>query len=178
MPTRRTSPRRSATRPIIPFERPSSELIEDEDDDGGSGLANAAPWLALLALVLAAGTIGYLLINRGSATSGDLTACRTAAWGAIPKANALPSGWSLGSTDLNANGITVSVMGPDPGDGSTGPVVYASVTCYGEGAPSALDANKAAATAAKANVQARNGAVDSFDVSNSATGSTTTIFRV
>ena len=177
MPTRRTSPRRSATRPSVPFDRPSSELIDYEDDGGPrDGLATAAPWLALLALVLAAATIGYLLLNRAS--GGDLTACRTAAWGAIPKSDALPTGWSLGSTDLNANGITVSVMAPDPGDGSSPPVVYASVTCYGEGAPAALDANRAAAAAAKANVEARTDASGAFDISNATTGSTTTVFRV
>jgi hypothetical protein len=177
MPTRRTSPRRSATRPSVPFDRPSSELIEYEDDDSPSGLATTAPWLAILALILAAATIGYLLINRAS-SGGDLTACRSAAWQAIPRTDALPSGWALGSTDLNANGITVSVTGPDPGDGSSPPVVYASVTCYGDGAAAALDANRAAAAAANAAVQARKDAVDAFDISNSTTGSTTTIFRV
>ena len=176
MPTRRTSPRRSATRPSVPFERPSSELLDDRGDGmAGGSLASAAPWLALIALVLAAGTIGYLLLNRGS--GGDLTACRTAAWKAIPNIDALPEGWTLGSTDLNANGITVSVTGPDLGDGSNPPVVYASVTCYGEGAPAALDANRAAADAAKATVTARTGG-DGFDIANPTTGSTTTIFRV
>ena len=178
MPARRTSPRRLATRPSTGFDRPSSELIDDDADVGTTGLASAAPWLALLALALAVATIGYLLINGGSAGGGDLTACRTAAWKAVPKLEDLPSGWTLGSTDLNANGITVSVNGPELGDGSSPAVVYASVTCYGEGAPAALDANRAAADAAKATVEARKGGSDAFDISNSTTGSTTTIFRV
>ncbi len=183
MPVRRTSPRRSATRPSALLAPRSSDLIDDGSDDGPSGLlAGAAPWLALLALVLAAGTIGYLLINRGSAGSagaGDLTACRTAAWKAIPEDGALPQGWTLGSTDMNANGITVSILSGAAGDGTTNPpVVYASVTCYGDGAQAALEANRAAATAAGSDVETRRGGSDAFDVANSSTGSTTTIFRV
>ena len=185
MPVRRTSPRRTATRPSTAFDRPSSELIDDGDVDGGpSGiLAGAGPWLSLLALVLAAGTIGYLLINRGSAGgagSSDLTACRTAAWKAVPDEAQLPEGWTLGSTDLNANGITVSILSSDVGgDGTTSPpVVYASVTCYGDGASAALDANRSAAKAAGSTVTERGGGGDAFDIANGSTGSTTTIFRV
>jgi hypothetical protein len=186
MPVRRTSPRRTATRPSTVFDRPSSDLIDDggRDDSGGSGvLAGAGPWLSLLALVLAAGTIGYLLINRGAGGgggAGDLTACRTAAWKAIPDEAQLPEGWTLGSTDLNANGITISIMSSATGgDGTTSPpVVYASVTCYGDGAPAALDANRSAAKAAGSTVTERGGGSDAFDVANASTGSTTTIFRV
>ncbi|HEU4571886.1 MAG TPA: hypothetical protein VFR93_04305 [Candidatus Limnocylindrales bacterium] len=184
MPVRRTSPRRSATRPSTAFDRPSSDLIDDRDNDGGAGgvLAGAGPWLSVLALVLAAGTIGYLLINRGAAGggSGDLTACRTAAWKAVPDEAQLPEGWTLGSTDLNANGITVSVMSSDVGgDGtSSPPVVYASVTCYGDGAAAALDANRSAAEAAGSTVTERGGGSDACEVATRSTGSTTTIFRV
>lgn len=141
-------------------------------------LEGAAPWLALLALVLAAGAIGWLVL-RGSGGGADLTACRTAAWHAIPSKNALPTGWSLGSTDLNANGVTVSVIRSTDDEAANPPVVYASVTCYGEGAAAALDANRAAAQAAGSTVEARSGGgADAFDILNKSTGSTTTIFRV
>ncbi|HET7030771.1 MAG TPA: hypothetical protein VFI34_09690 [Candidatus Limnocylindrales bacterium] len=182
MPVRRTSPRRSATRPSSVLDPRSRDLIDDEDGGPADALAGAAPWLALLALVLAAGTIGYLLINRGSGagTGGsDLTACRTSAWKAIPDENDLPQDWVLGSTDLNANGITISVLSNAAGDGTTSPpVVYASVTCYGDGAAAALDANRAAAQAAGSTVEERHGGSDAFDVTNISTASTTTIFRV
>jgi hypothetical protein len=182
MPVRRTSPRRASTRPSAILDRRSSDLIDDGgDDDGGPGgnLAGATPWLALLALILAAGTIGYLLVNRGAAAPGDLTACRTAAWKAIPDEGQLPEGWTLGSTDLNANGITISIVSNASTDGtSSPPVVYASVTCYGDGAPAALDANRAAAEAAGSTVEERRGGSAAFDIANSSTGSTTTIFRV
>src|SRR6476619_5994830 len=128
MPARRTSPRRSATRPTVPVERSTLAWTDDYDEGDPGILATAAPWLALIALVLAAATLGWLLL-RGSG-SGDLTACRTSAWKAIPAANALPQGWTLGSTDLNANGITVSVVGASADETTNPPVVYASVTCY------------------------------------------------
>jgi hypothetical protein len=180
MPVRRTSPRRSATRPSTAFDGPSSDLIDEGGGDGPAGmLAGAAPWLALLALVLAAGTIGYLLLNRGSGGSSDLTACRTAAWGAVPAEEHLPQGWTLGSTDLNANGITVSILnGTTTDDSSNPPVVYASVTCYGDGAAAALEANRSAARAAGSRVEPRPGGDDAFDLLNPSTASTTTIFRV
>lgn len=180
MPVRRTSPRRSATRPSTFLDGRSSDLIDDGDDGGPSGIvAGAGPWLSILALVLAAGTIGYLLINRGSVGPADLTACRTAAWKAIPAEEQLPQGWTLGSTDQNANGMTISILSSASGDGTTSPpVVYASVTCYGDAAPAALEANRAAAQAAGSTVTERRGGTDAFDIANPSTGSTTTIFRV
>ena len=187
MPTRRTSPRRTAT-------RPSGLLDDDSDvsfdervrargrrpaDGGGDGfLAGAGPWLGLLAVVLAAGALGLVLLVRPSG-GGDLTACRTAAWGSLPDPADLPPDWTLGSTDLNANGMTVSILGPAPSDGSTNqPVVYASVTCYGDAASTALAENRKAATTAGATVTNRVASGEAYDVDNPSTGSTTTLFRV
>jgi hypothetical protein len=175
MPTRRTSPRRTATRPSATDERPADSLFDDGDEGSGPGwFAGSAPWLALLALVLSAGALGYLLINR---SPGDLTACRAAAWDAVPKK--VPTDWALGSTDLNANGMTISIVGPASADGSTDqPVVYASVTCYGDAAQTALAANRDAAKAAGATISERTADGDAYDVDNPSTGSTTTLFRV
>jgi hypothetical protein len=178
MPTRRTSPRRSATRPRVLGERLAG--IEHDELDGGSGsqLAAAAPWLALLAVVLAGAALAVAFVGRSGA-GGDLTACRSAAWSAVPAAESLPAGWTLGSTDLNANGITVSIVGPVPADGSTSQaVVYASVTCYGEAAATALADNRRAAEAAGASVVDRTQNGQAYDVDNPSTGSLTTLFRV
>src|SRR5215212_998955 len=174
MPARRTSPRRSATRPSLVPGAPGRPWTNEAGEPvGGSGLATAAPWLALLALVLAAATIGFLLIRGGD----DLGACRTAAWSAIPDAHDLPDEWHLGSTDLNANGITVSVMKADPGDGTSPPVVVASVTCYGSNAANAVSAARDAAKAVGSDVGNRPGGVDAIDIHSSSTGSTTSMFR-
>jgi hypothetical protein len=128
-----------------------------------------------LAVVLAAGALGFVLIGR----PGDQTACRTAAWGAIPDTQNLPEGWALTSTDLNANGMTISIVGPAPADETANqPVVYASVTCYGDAAAAALEENRQAAEAAGATIETRSAGGDAYDVSNAATGARTTLFRV
>ena len=178
MPTRRTSPRRTATRPSVPVDRAADlRFVHDGDDgDDRDRLAAAAPWLALLAIVLAAGAIAFTLVGRGG---GDLTACRSAAWAAVPKADQLPAGWQIGSTDLNANGVTVSLVGPAPEDQTVQPpVVYASVTCYGEAAKTALEQNRLGAEAAGATISERTASGDAYDVDNPSTGSVTTLFRV
>jgi hypothetical protein len=178
MPTRRTSPRRVATRPNGLYDRSPESTFGEVDEPGPGFLSSAAPWLALLAVVLAAGAIGVVVLGR---SGDDLTACRTAAWTSIPNAKDLPVNWNLGSTDLNANGMTISILGLAPADSSTNqPVVYASVTCYGAAAGTALEENRKASVAAGAVVRPRdqtsNG--DAYDVDNATTGSTTTLFRV
>lgn len=174
MPTRRTSPRRLATRPPRVPER-VLEPGDDDIDDPPGFLATAGPWLAIVALILAVATIGFIIL-RGSGE--DLTACRTAAWGAIPSRDNLPANWAIGSTDLSANGLTISLLGPASADGTNQPVVVASVTCYGDAAGAALDQNRKAAAAARATLTPRDAAGDAYDVVNQSTGSTTTFFRV
>src|SRR3954463_9432690 len=109
MPTRRTSPRRTATRPSAAYERDAGLVGDDDGDPPRSVLSAATPWLPVLAVVLAAGAGGVVVVRPGG---GDpLSACRSAAWSAIPDKDNLPKDWDLGSTDLNANGMTISVMG-------------------------------------------------------------------
>jgi hypothetical protein len=177
MPPRRTSPRRSTTRPTVPYT--AYERDDDGEHETGSrrdALASAAPWLALGALAIAALALALTFFGRGS----NLDACRRAAWSAVPSANDLPTGWTLSSTDLNANGMTVSITGQAPPDGSSSaPVIYASVTCYGDVAETAIDQYRAAAKAADAKVIDRGQGGDAYDVDNSSTtGSVTTLFRV
>ena len=178
MPTRRTSPRRTATPSSGSYERPAGPLLDDEFDEPGVGrFAGAAPWLALLAAILVAGALGYVVFGRAS--GGDLTACRTQAWTSIPDKADLPADWALGSTDLNANGMTISILGPAPADNSAKqPVVYASITCYGDAAATALTENRKAASAAGSTVSNRTANGDSYDVDNPTTGSITTLFRI
>jgi hypothetical protein len=136
---------------------------------------SAAPWLAVLALVLAAVAVGFVVLRP---SSDGMSACRSAAWSAVPDKDDLPPDWTLGSTDLNANGMTISITGPVPADGSTDqPVVYASVTCYGDAAQTALADYRKSAVAAGAEAIPRTPA-DAYDVRNPSTGSTTTLFRV
>jgi hypothetical protein len=177
MPPRRTSPRRTVTRPTVVYD--ADEPLDDES--GRTRFAAAAPWIAVLALIVAAGGVVLGLMNRGV----DLSACRSAAWAAVPDSHDLPKSWTLGSTDLNANGMTVSILGPAPADGSTSgngssqqPVAYASVTCYGDVAATAMQQNRAAAEAAGDKVVDRSSGGDAYDVVSASNGSVTTLFRV
>jgi hypothetical protein len=173
MPTRRTSPRRSATRPTVPL----AQYEADDEFEEPSRLAAATPWLALGAAVVAIAALAVTLLGRGG--GGDLDACRRAAWAAVPATSDLPDGWTLSTTDLNANGMTVSILGQASTDGSTNqPVVYASVTCYGDVATTALSQYRVAAQAAGATVTDRGLGGDAYDVDNPSTGSVTTLFRV
>ncbi len=168
MPTRRTSPRRAMTRPTVPID----EFAEDPPASGR--LAALAPWIAILALALAGVALAVTFLGRGT----DLASCRKAAWTAIPDTHDLPTGWNLGSTDMNANGMTISISGPSTGDDSAAPpVVYASITCYGDSAESALAQNRSAAEAANATVTSRTGGSDAYDIDNPSAG-VTTVFRV
>jgi hypothetical protein len=173
MPTRRTSPRRTATRPIGPL---SAFARSERDDEGppSSRLVQAAPWLAITAAVIAVAALAVTVLGGGT----DMNACRKAAWAASPDQSDLPTGWTLSSTDLNANGMTVSILGQASADGTSQPAVYASVTCYGDVAQTAMSQYRTAAKAAAAKVTDRGMGGDAYDVSNTATGSVTTLFRV
>jgi hypothetical protein len=172
MPTRRTSPRRSATRPSSGIE----PLYDDDDELGRPRrLAAATPFLAIAAAVIALAALGVAVFGRGS----DTDSCRHAAWASVPATGDLPNGWTLSSTDLNANGMTVSINGPAPTDGSTNaPVVYASVTCYGNAAATAISDYRQSATAAGATITDRGLGGNAYDVDNPSTGSVTTLFRL
>jgi len=175
MPRRRTSPRRAPTR--LTYVRDDVDDLDDawEGERLSDRLVRASPWLALLALAVGGAALGVAWLNRG----GDLAACRTAAWTAIPDPRDLPADWTLGSTDMNANGMTVSIAGPASPDGSTTqPIVYASVTCYGDVAATAMRQNRTAADTSGATVVDRVTGGDAYDVRNASTGSVTTIFRV
>jgi len=173
MPPRRTSPRRSATRPSVPL----AQYDSDDSYDEPGRLAAAAPWLAIGAVVLAGVALAMTFLGRGGGS--NLDACRKAAWAAVPSSNDLPDGWTLSATDLNANGMTVSVLGTPTTDGTSNPpVVYASVTCYGDVAATAMSQYRDAAKEAGATVTDRGLGGDAYDVDNPSSGSVTTLFRV
>lgn len=172
MPSRRTAPRRPSTRPTDA----AIGTVYEEEDEEPSRLAAIAPYLAIGGVILAAVALVVAVTGRAP----DVTACRTAAWSAVPAVRSLPSGWTITSTDLNANGITTSIVGPTADDGSGNqPVVYASVTCYGDGAATALARSRDAADTAGAKTANRDGLGDeAYTTDDSATGTSSTFFRV
>jgi hypothetical protein len=75
--------------------------------------------------------------------------------------------------------MTISILGPAPADGTTKPpAVFASVTCYGDAAATALEENRSAAEAAGSTVTSRTADGEAYDIDNAVTSSRTTLFRV
>jgi len=65
--------------------------------------------------------------------------CQVAAWDAVPSSSEIPSGWTIGPTDIYGDSQTTTIAGPDPGDGSGGPRIFLSVTCFGDRASDVVD---------------------------------------
>lgn len=103
--------------------------------------------IALSALALGVAVVALGLVATRPSTT-DLTACRTAAWDALPQAGALPSGWSPGSTVYGVDSAAVTLVGADPSSGATSPLAYVSISCYGDTAGDALTRSHDAALAA------------------------------
>ena len=94
---------------------------------------------ASLILALVAVGLSAVAILRPAAAS-----CQVAAWDAVPKASEMPSGWTIGSTDIYRDNQTTTIAGPDTGDGSGGSTMYLNVTCFGDRAPDAIDRSERA----------------------------------
>ncbi len=120
-----------------------------EDDDGYDD--DAAPprrpfsiaVVAALVLALVAVGLSAFAILRPATTS-----CQAAAWDAVPKASEIPSGWTIGATDIYPNNQTTTIAGPASSTGSGGSTIYASVTCFGESAADAVDRSEQASRSA------------------------------
>src|SRR5450759_4991353 len=91
--------------------------------------------VAIAALVIALVAVGLsaAAILRPAAAS-----CQVAAWDAVPKAGEVPSGWTIGSTDIYPDNQTTTIAGPASASGSAGSTIYASVTCFGDRALDAI----------------------------------------
>jgi hypothetical protein len=103
--------------------------------------------IALVALALGVVALGFAawrtLLPSSSAS------CQTTAWNATPAADQIPAGWTLKGTTYENFRKTLSLVGPQPADSSTSQaVIYATVTCYVDGASDAVTRSAAAATAA------------------------------
>ena len=71
----------------------------------------------------------------------------------MPDPHDLPGDWTLGSTDLNANGMTISILGPASADGSTpSPSSTRASPATASSAQTAMQQNRAAAEAAGAKI--------------------------
>ena len=117
--TPRPDPGLSRTRPAAPGAGTTS----------GAGPARAIAIVAVVVAVVALGLAAWRFI--APAGSG----CQTAAWDVHPADDDLPDGWSLGGSQYDVSRKSMSMVGPAPVDDTTSQaVVYATVTCYPQGA--------------------------------------------
>jgi len=107
----------------------------------------AALGIAVIALGLAA--LRFLV-------PGDAR-CQTAAWDTQPADGDLPAGWMISATQYDLSRKTMSLLGPAPLD-ETGSqaVVYATVTCFAQGAGDSVSRSAQAATDAGQSVSDRD----------------------
>jgi hypothetical protein len=85
--------------------------------------------LSAAALVAALGALYAALNLRPPAATGT---CETTAWSALPKVDALPSGWTTSDSGFFIGSAGTTLVGPSPSDSaSPGALIYVSVTCYG-----------------------------------------------
>ena len=93
------------------------------------------PIVAGAALVLAIVAIALSLLTIIRPAAG----CQVAAWDAVPTASEMPSGWTVGSTNIYRDSQTTSITGPNPGNGSVASTIYLSVTCFPDRAQDVVD---------------------------------------
>jgi hypothetical protein len=97
----------------------------------------------VLAIVIAGIALG-LTIWRAIAPAA--ASCQNAVWSAQPAGNELPDQWTVKGTTFDSNRRSTQFAGVDPGDGTSPPNVFATVTCFPEGAADAVARSQAAAT--------------------------------
>jgi hypothetical protein len=133
--------------------RPPRSPREAEPNAGGS-----ARVIAVVALVIAAAALGLAAWRfLAPATAG----CQTSAWDTTPKEQDLPDAWTVSATQYDLSRKTMSFLGPTPADDTSSQgVIYATVTCFDQGAD---DSVKRAAQAA---TDAGQSVIDRDDLGN------------
>lgn len=151
MPTSRTA-RGEPGRPTAPEPRHEPRLRPSEER-----LVHASRttrWIAIGALglaVLAASLATWQLLGPSDAS------CQTAAWDITPAAEDLPAGWSLSSSQYDVTRKQMTLLGALPEDELTSQgVVYATITCFAQGAADSVTRSADAATAAGQTVSERD----------------------
>ncbi|HEX5829124.1 MAG TPA: hypothetical protein VFY23_16480 [Candidatus Limnocylindrales bacterium] len=99
--------------------------------------------IAIAAIVLALVGVGLAAIRFVMPATAS---CQEASWDARPAAADLPAGFSLSASQYDLNRQQVTFLGPFPEDETTAQgVVYATVTCFDEGAADAVARSEQAA---------------------------------
>jgi hypothetical protein len=137
-------------------------------------LTRRIAWGALVLAVVAAGLAAWRFLTPASA--GD---CQTAAWDVTPATGDLPAGWTISASQFDVNRKQMTLLGPAPQDDtSSQAVVYATITCYAEGAADSVTRSASAASAAGQAVTTRTDLGDQgFSATDDSSGAAFVQFR-
>jgi hypothetical protein len=126
--------------------------------------------LVLSAIGVGLAVLGALLPGGGS--------CQSTAWDVEPAITDLPPDWEVGASQYDVLRKSMSVVGPLPADETLAqPVVYATVTCYPEGAGESVTRSADAASAAGQLVEPRDDLGDQGFSSEDESGAAFVQFR-
>jgi hypothetical protein len=171
MPTSRTARgepgRPPAHEPREPRLRPSEERLVN-----ASRTTRRIAIAALALAVLGVGLAAWRFLQPGDSS------CQIAAWDVNPALADLPAGWSVSSSQYDVSRKQMTLLGPVPQDELTSQaVVYATISCFPEGAADSVTRSADAATAAGQTVTGRDDLGDQAFTAEDASGSTFVQFR-
>jgi hypothetical protein len=134
-----------------------------------------ALWIAIAAILVALVAVGLAAWRLVVPTAAS---CQSIAWGAAPAASDLPAGWSVGASQFEPDRMSITLLGPVPQDPSVSrPVVYATVTCFAQGAADSVTRSQAAANGAGLTVTARTDLGDQGYIATDGSGASFVQFR-
>jgi hypothetical protein len=133
-----TTPRTPRPEPGVTRPRPPPPPQPAADSAGTARI------VALVALVIAAIALG---LTAWHAIASPATAsCQQAAWDTTPATADLPADWTVSATQYDISRKTISYLGPQPSDSSSNQaVIYATVTCFDQGAADSVTRSAQAA---------------------------------
>ncbi len=127
---------------------------------------------ALVIALIAAGLTAWRFLTPAASS------CQTAAWDATPAADQMPLGWTISASQYDSGRKSMTLLGPKPQASTTNrAVLYATITCYVQGAAESVTRSANAATAAGQTVTTRSDLGDQGFISADASGATFLQFR-
>ena len=112
--------------------RPDPTARPRQPRPGGPDAGGSARVIAVVAIVIAAAALALTAFRFLTPVSAS---CQQQAWDTAPKEEDLPTDWTVSATQYDIMRKTISYLGPQPSDdNSQQGVIYATVTCFEEGA--------------------------------------------
>lgn len=153
------------TTPRTPRPTPPSPDGTDRSGRGSSGSTRAIALVAMLVAAVALALAAWGLVGRGG------SGCQQQAWQVAPKADQLPQDWTISAQQYDIDKKSMSILGPQPADqNASQAVVYATVTCFGDGAAESVTLSEQAAKDAGQTVTSRDDLGDQAYSSTDDTG--------